>query len=206
MAASELTSLLLTSRPDGLPKPMLHHSARVSLSLFLSALMMAWTLAPPGVRHAHGGVGNWFAHHEHDQPNQLDTANCDWHGEDVHHRHDSARAEAPRTPTLSALDEIWHWHLTLLGIDFTLPEPNGPAGDRHDPRPDQMVTVRAANDFLPNVQGRTGFDRPSISSDCLALHPDDVTALLAVAESPPPVTTALLCDSARFERSGVLLV
>lgn len=185
------------------PKHMSRHALRISLCPFLSALVLIGTLLPPGVRHAHGEMDRPFVHHDHDEPRQPAVSHGHHHDGDEHHSH--GHAATPPEPDASIPDECWHLHLALVLIDLTLPAPSEPADGEGDPSDEDTSIVRCGRGFLPGVQGRAESDGRSSSTDGLALPTSDAVVLQAVVSSPPPVTTAPLCDGARRERSGVLL-
>ncbi len=181
---------------------------RRSLNLLLCAVMLAGALIPPGVRHAHGGVGDPFAPHSHHAPDCLAEAVGHPHSGESDHgyprHHGPLDVERPPAAIRCALDHAWHLHFTLLGFDFTLPESDPLPADEGQTDPRDLAIIRAPVDRRPTLPGGDPWGR-LVESNFQTVRPDGVTTLQAVAQPPPPVTTHPLCDSARQERSGVLL-
>jgi len=165
----------------------------------VSASVLAWVIIPPSIRHAHhGGSDRDHCHHavaKHDP--QLGHH----HGhEESDHRQEIADIAAP-----VALDDfVVHLHWSLFGLDFCMPTPQ--EGERDEDRGACGLALVRLIDDLPAVipGGRHCQGVP------LVVPPEPGPRLVVVQISPshPPNVIACipLCDSARPERSGVLLV
>lgn len=171
---------------------------RSTTSLLLAAMLLGATFAPPAIRHAH-------------LPSEGDISHS--RGADHHHshRHDAHDASPipSADPSLHFADVLgghwWHLHFHLLGIDFTFPEPGSGGNDGESPENLNVLTLAAGQQWLPSHSVRLNWIEdlvpPSASSSL-----GDAAPMQVVVFTPPPVSSAPLCDTARRERSGVLLV
>jgi hypothetical protein len=122
------------------------------------------------------GVPAWkHAHPGGDRP----------HGHDHKHEHEHEAAGEPHC----------HLHVVLFGVEFTLPaDPDD--DESEEGRPTYLVaapaTVSLAQASLPAVACAMSLDAPQPVRIVLSFHPKTASA------TP-------LCDTARHERSGVLL-
>ena len=97
---------------------------------------------------------------------------------------------------------LWHLHFELLGLDVTLPDTRLPQdGDEQDIL--ELQFVSATEDLpLRTASNRGLFTWLLCGLSAVAV---DASPLPCPPMPTPPVTSPPLCDSARFERSGVLL-
>ncbi len=167
-----------------------------TLSLSLSALVLAWGSALPGVWHAHPGGRD--STHRHDQGRELAHYGS--------HNHDSGgdyRACAI-VPDVSLLaDFVAHLHWQWLGIDFSVPIQDEPSDGSHGDTVPPAI-VRAINEIVPAIQTAPSFGRVLLAV-VGAPSADVVSNLTPILRPPNLITSIPLCDAARFERSGVLL-
>jgi hypothetical protein len=170
----------------------------VITNLLLSALVLAWGIAPPAIRHGHEGGED--SSHRHDA--------VAYHGHDHDDRgyfadEASQPADSGVSPTvLRGL--VVHLHWSLLGVDYSMPvsEDDQP-GDVSNPA--DLVVVRLVDSVPTPVLGNNGSSSlcPVAVSQPGLNSPVVQTVSLA---KPSLVPSAPLCDRARHERSGVLLV
>ena len=168
-----------------------------AMNLLLSALVLAWGFVPPGFEHAHAGGGD--SDHQHDECREV--AHHDSHDHDTddgHHEH------ATETDVTLLVDHVLHLHWRLLGVELSVPVSVEPAdGDDEDTVPPPVV--RVTNEIVPATQAGPLFGRVLLVASC-APSADVVRNLEPIPRPPNLVTSIPLCDSARLERSGVLLV
>jgi hypothetical protein len=172
--------------------------SRTATNLFLSALVLAWGIVPPAVRHSHeGGEDTRHRHdavadHGHDHGERGHTGDAD-----------SAPAGSDVSPAvLRAL--VVHLHWSVFGVDFSVPVPED--DQPNDGSNDAELAVVRLVDSVPTP----AIDRNGPAS----IAPMTVAQLgleSAVVPNPPLASFHLtqpvpLCDRARHERSGVLLV
>lgn len=165
------------------------------LSVLLSALLAVWGILPPGAVHAHVGGGD--PAHQHDDCRE--SAHHGFHGHGMHGHHE--HAVEPRASWLA--DFISHIHWRFLGIEFSMPLTECP--DSGDDGPDAMppVIVRSADEVAPAAQVGPPMGRGLLAARFAPSF--DVAQDSAPFPRLRPGTVDFLCDSARFERSGVLL-
>jgi hypothetical protein len=161
-------------------------------------LVLAWGVAPPAIRHGHEGGEDAEHRHEHEAASQ-------------HGHHDGGHAGDEDLPTAGVVVSLTplrslvvHLHWNFLGVGFSVPvsqddQPDG--GDDHA-RPEMVRLV----DSVPTPVVAGG-DRVSNPLATAAQRRSDrpVFATLPTHRSQP-AQTAPLCDRARHERSGVLVV
>ena len=167
------------------------------MNLVLSALVLAWGFVTPEVQHAHAG-GNDFTH-RHSTADEMACPDSHDHGSDnEHHEH----ATLPDVSLLA--DSVVHLHWQLFGMGFSMPVPETPADGNGDQGADPPAFVRVMNEVVPALQSGPSLDRVVLAAVC-ASSGDAVRDLEPVPRPPSLVTSIPLCDSVRFERSGVLL-
>ncbi len=162
------------------------------VKLLLLAMATAWGTCPPAVRHAHEGGGD--ASHRHSRIQH------DEHG----HSHDTRtdnRVELSNTR--SAVGDCGdHLHWVLLGFGLTLPAtPNSQVPQ--EPFAFEPVLVRLVEDLASPAAGQT-HDWAADLANTSASLPGLVCVVSAPLRWVSPFAALPLCDSARFERSGVL--
>lgn len=192
-------------------KRMLHKA----LSLLLTAAVLCGSLLPPAVCHAHVAGDQAHTHSpavtDHRQPVHHDHKSDDRHSHDANgrkaraHHHPSDDRDREST-TLSGVEGTRavsaHLHLSLIGIAASLLVPTGNDSDAL-----QLQITSLLDDVIP--AGRValpGADDATVAAP-QALDVPVETALSAAARlCVRESDRGLLCDSARRERSGVLLI
>jgi len=163
-------------------------------SLLLAAMLLGATVAPPAVRHSHpveeGGAGRY--HHHEDHPA---------------HEHGGQHADDAResiTSPGSSCSHWWHMHFQVLGVNFTLPEPSSSRSDRESEADSEVLVLVTGQEFFSGSSSRPDSLERRLPTPAFSVV-GNAAALQTVVSAPPPVSCAPLCDSARQERSGVLL-
>lgn len=169
----------------GYRSPMLRRLSRTVMTLAVAAMLLAGVVAPPATRHQHELPAENLSHsHDHHSG---------------HHGHDH-QADFPGFELTS---HSWHLHAVLFGFTVTLPD-DGPSKDDSHPRGTELVCVRQFQAQPANrASGSSTFDNPL---SCSRQLPAQSGSLKPVANDLSQVISPPLCDRARFERSGVLLV
>lgn len=193
-----------------------------AMAVLLSGVVLASSVLPPLVCHAHVGGEQEHSHHAA----EADHHHSGVHAKDDRHRgEDEAEGHPPQSMTRNVChlmsdaghhhehgleSPVSHLHVSIGGFDFSLPLPipensNGPLSPVDD---DAGFTVfgRLTDDFtvvsqvdLASVVDVTVAD--SLKTD---VPVDDDTARARWLDSR--ADRSFLCDSARGERSGVLLI
>ena len=169
------------------------------LSLLLSALVLACGTVPPGFRHAHLGGADTGHRHGDGRPQTVAHHASHEHDSDADHRE---HATVPDTTLLS--DFVIHLHWRFLGMDFSIPEPDEPAPGNDDEGTAPPAIVRAMDGIVPATQVGPSFGRVLLAVICTP-SADVVQNRTPPLRSPDFTTSIPLCDSARLERTGVLL-
>ena len=162
----------------------------------LSALVLAWGVVPPGFEHAHAGG---HSDHQHDKCREVSHHGSHHHDTDDEHHEHAAESDAT-----GLVDCVLHFHWRLLGVEFSMPVPTEPA-DGDDEGTVPPAVVRMTSEIVPATQAGPAFGRVLLAASC-APSADVVRNLEPIPRPPNLVTSVPLCDSARLERSGVLLV
>jgi hypothetical protein len=171
---------------------------------------------PPAIRHAHHGGGDRdhghdaVAKHDLDHGHHHDHEGADHRHDDLDHghhhdhegadhRHDDADVTAP---TLLG-DFVVHLHWKLFGLDFCTPVRQEDEHDE-DGGASKLALIWLVKE-LPTVI--SGGDHSQVAPLVAPPVPGPrlVVAKASPSHPPNPVTSIPLCDSARLERSGVLL-
>ncbi len=168
-----------------------------TMNLLLSALVLAWGIVPPGVQHVHAG-GSDPTHGHGGRHEVAHDGSHDHESDDEHHDH-----AAVSDVSLSA-DAVLHLHWRLLGVEFSMPVPEEPVEDDADGDAVPPAIVRMISEIVPATQAGPSFGRVLLAAIC-APGADVVRSLEPIPRPPNLVTSIPLCDSARLERSGVLL-
>ena len=179
---------------------MSNRLGRTIVSLLMSVLVLAWGTVPPGISHCHAGGGD--AAHRHGEPDESLHDHSHPHHRDL----DGEQNEHPTVPSSDVgllCDTVVHLHMWWLGIELSFPAREDPVNNDEDQDAIPMAIAVEMDEVLPATQ--TG---PSLEQVILAVT--STSNMDMVADLKPLlrtwVTTSIpLCDSARFERSGVLL-
>jgi hypothetical protein len=167
-----------------------------SMNLLLAATVVVGGALPPAVRHAHEGGGD--ISHRHDAFHSHDVPSIDSQRRAPTHRHAAV-------VSTSLADRTSHLHVTWLGCHLTLPDSKPPLKGGKDHLTPELVFLRDGREMLSAAQAGPRTDRPLIV--CAQEAAPDVSPFCpAAARSSHPLTTSLLCDRARHERSGVQLI
>ncbi len=168
-----------------------------TLSLLLSALVLAWGIVPLGFQHAHAG-GNKPTH-IHDKCREM------VHHDSHDHESDEEHHEHATDSNVSLLaDYVLHLHWRLLGVEFSMPVSEEPVEDDVDGDAVPSAIVRMISEIVPATQAGPSLGRVLLAVTCTS-NADVVRNSDPVPRPPNLVTSIPLCDSARLERSGVLL-
>ncbi len=169
------------------------------VNLLLIAVMVMPALSPPALRHSHPdgdqshrhGIGTAERHrHSHTHGHANATK--------ANHTHDDRVSQSPQSP-------VEHLHVFWFGFQTSLPLS---APDQSDsPRP-----TTSTEQWVPLISEISLLDVAQNGANILVadlLLPTGLTPRLPVrSEVRPPreSAVALLCDAARRERSGVLVI
>lgn len=185
--------------------------------LFLAATILFAGVRTPAICHAHSE-----GEHPHDHQNNSfrhQHSHAHRHGRRVPHDHSHHGHQHPHTDRHqhraskadvnkqvgSSSHSVRHVHVSIWGLDVTLPSPVGHEESTVD---QQLETYFLAHDSGPATI--SSFEKTQFSSLLFSLIAFPCTdSLVAALERPPfsnnPVLAPSLCDTARHERSGVQL-
>lgn len=167
-----------------------------TMSLLLSGLVAVWGIVLSGVQHTH--VGGTDPTHRHDKCHEVVRHDSHSHESDEGHHKYATDADL----SLSA-DDVLHLHWQLLGVEFSMPVSDEPTdGDGEGSA--VPVVVRVMNEEGMTTQAGPSFGRVLAAAACVP-NVDLVRGSESEPRPPNLVTSIPLCDSARLERSGVLL-
>lgn len=181
--------------------------SRTSLTILLALTVLTGSVTPPAYAHSHPsgdrphGHGDGKEHVDHDHSH----SHHHHHGTGHHHHHHQVGQSQTSESSQSFGDSDRHWHISLVFFDLTLPTlpmPNGESGE--DGKQPAVVARLVDLSRIALIQ----FDSSlwSAAIDAAAVDSTEaVVANLARIRRHSPPTRILLCDSARRERSGVLL-
>ncbi|MFV2069875.1 MAG: hypothetical protein ACC645_23160 [Pirellulales bacterium] len=167
------------------------------LRLLLSVLVLAWEIVPPWVQHAHLG-GSDVTHRHNGCDEVADHASHNHESDDEHHDH------ATVSDVSLLADDVLHLHWRLLGVEFTMPVREEPVEGNNDGNTVPPAIVRVMSEVVPATQAGPSFCQVLLAAVCMP-SADVVWTRAPAPRSPNLVTSIPLCDSARLERSGVLL-
>lgn len=184
--------------------------ARNLTTLLLIAVMTVPPVSSPALRHRHADGDKSHRHgaasterHGHSHTHGLR------HSHSPRHRHSADATKAKYShddrASHSAQSPVEHLHVFWLGFQSSLPLS---APERSDsPRP-----MAATEQWVPLISEVTLLDASQVGSHILAfdlLTPTELTPRLPTLSEVRPrqqPAVALLCDTARRERSGVLAI
>ena len=156
-------------------------------------------MIPPATQHTHVGGGDTT--HRHDGCHSQAVAHHALH----EHDSDVEHQEHATVPDVSLLsDFVIHLHWQFLGMEFSMPVPEetAPGGDDEDTAPPAIVWVM--DEIVPATQAGASFGRVLLA--VIGTPSADAVRNRTPLPRRPNFTTSIpLCDSARLERSGVLL-
>ncbi|MBC8869217.1 MAG: hypothetical protein H8E44_07355 [Planctomycetes bacterium] len=178
---------------------MLGRVGRTSLKLLVAVAVLAWTTVPPAIVHSHSDGNNPAHRHEartphHDHQHSHDPLDA------ADHAHvKTAALDCVESKTLAA-----HCHWQLLGFWLALPI-SGEQGDREDER--DMAKVAIVD--LADDDGLALSTGSELAQAVCQPSPTAIAGFVPLVSSPQDsqrqTSSTPLCDSARLERSGVLL-
>jgi len=171
---------------------------KTGTSGLLAGILLAASLAPPATRHYHHVADGDGVQHEHEATRHSDEGHNHHRSDCLHH---FAAEDQDRSDWVSG--GWWHLHFDWLGFEFTLPEPAPNQGDREAQESVEVLVLASGQEWLPLQDSRSAL-LPSCGP-ATSTSSGDAAPMQAGVSAVPPVTCAPLCDSARRERSGVLL-
>ena len=183
-------------------------SLRLATGMLAAAMTLAAAIAPPGFRHRHPLDDQNQPHHDHCSPHERALHAEHDHGYGGHtHQH---KVETHRHPSLvhdlaeGVASDLWHIHIVLFGCPVTLPDPHPEDDDDRSNGQPVFVSLRGCNEPIlhemssrPTLEPRDAGPAVPFAVVVAQRQPQSATS--------PPEHLILLCDSARRERSGVLL-
>lgn len=172
--------------------------SRILANLLLSALVLAWGIVPPVVRHGHEGGEDTTHRHNAVAPQGHDCGNRG-HSIDA----DSQPAGAEGSPAvLRSL--VVHLHWSLWGVDFSVP-----VSQDDQPSDEGNATESVVVCLVDSVPTPVTENNSFASIDPVTIWQFGLASTVVQTSSLPlssRTQSAPLCDRARRERSGVLLV
>ena len=178
------------------------------VTLLLIAVMALSAVSSPALRHSHTDGDQSHQHSVATVEHRQDAHACDHKHSTRHHRHaDATRTKKPHDEraSQSAQSPVVHLHVFGFGFQSSLPLSDP---DRSDSRPSNP----GAEEWVPLI---SEISFPNVAQDGSTILAVDLltpTGLMprlpARSEVRPPRESAmaLLCDAARRERSGVLVI
>lgn len=178
-----------------------------ALTLLLTTAVLTGSLVPPGIRHAHAAGDQ-----PHSQGSHVEAHAGHNHGS-RHHHHDSSHEfrdhdESAQARVDNGLGQsIAHMHFSFFGFDFSFPLPHRDGSDGPlTPDERQLEVVRLTDDVTP-VSRVDVVNAVAVTTAPLDYFDRfDAEMSRSAKSGVRAVDRILLCDSARFERSGVLLI
>jgi len=179
-----------------------------NLCRLLSVLLFIGS-QPVGYRHAHAGGDEHHHHDHHEGCNLCQHLNHDEdrHDEDRHDEDCDAHAESDCEVDHEAqlvAGSTSHVHLTFFGFSLCIPGEDVPHDDDNSEIPSVESLLVACKPYVAHDASRVAArcDLPSQTLLALPACPE----LEQLAKRSPPVTSPPLCDVARHELTGVLLI
>jgi len=172
---------------------------QTSLALLLIAGILFGSVMPPVVQHTHVD-----GHEDHDHHSTKVTA--DSHGNHHGHSHGHAhRLAAPEESKAAAKSDSSHLHLSLFGLELSIPADNTSDSTSNEPR------NHFDGDTLVHWMNRDLHIAMSTSADfqwcpllsCTFGETSNVETALLPEGHQRTQSALILCDTARRERSGV---
>lgn len=169
--------------------------SRATASFLLSALVLAWGIVPPAIRHGHEGGED--RSHRHDL---VANQGCGEQGQGADNGPRKAGYEVSPA-TLRSLAVHLHW--SLLVFDFSVAVPlNGPSDDGDGGAEPTLVRLVGSMPTPAADNNGSAGDSPTLGAP---LDFDAPVAATSSGRHPNLLRSAPLCDRARHERSGVQL-
>jgi hypothetical protein len=181
---------------------MLRSLCHRGFRLLLSVVVIATNGVSPGMTHAHAG-GALPHNHVADAGSRPHSHDADDHGH-AHRGHAHSHGHKhPHEGSACIEDCVPHTHANFFGLPVTIPAKDGSGSKgRYDDTALKVEVVAAQSDVTPNGLG--GIAVPSLAVHTFAVW-FSADKMLSIYH-PPNANHTVLCDTARLERSGVLLV
>jgi hypothetical protein len=186
----------------------------------LAAVVLMGGWVPPAVQHAHAGGdrshthvphGNGHPHHHGDAGHNHDGHDHDGPGDGCRHRHGDQSHKSICEPGGNAVRQkpVSHRHFSWLGFEFTLPLRDAEDSERQerDWLPSVLAVFRLGNESAESAWLAAGGS--TLLGDLTAAHAfsfGSADVICAAGLCRAPLVTGFLCDTARHDRSGVLLI
>jgi hypothetical protein len=186
-------------------------SGRNLVTVLLCVVMAMPALSPPALRHSHADGETSHRHHvaksQHREGSQA-RGHKHSHSSRHHHRVAAAvRDSHAEDASLLTKSPVEHFHVFWLGFRRFLSQ-SLPTSERSD-SPPSLANVNQWVPLVPETNLTSSVQDESTLLTADAFLPTELTPQLSACSAPrPPQTPAacLLCDTARHERSGVLVV
>lgn len=184
------------------------------MAILLSGAVLTSSVLPPAVCHAHAEGGE---QHSHRRDHQEPTSNKHTHHHHVtahsdHDEHDHRQPAEESSLNPAGIElAVAHLHFSVAGLNFSLPLPTGDdpdtplAPNRDDAGNFQFVRLTDDAVTVSRVDLSAAVDL-SARAPLLADSSVDTSAQAACWRCFRNADRAFLCNSARCERSGVLLI
>jgi hypothetical protein len=168
-----------------------------TMNMLLATLLVVNSVGAYGYHHAHAGGDESHSH----GGDAIVTHECDSHTCPEHDDHSRENPNEGETRLASAT--IAHAHFSFFGFELSIPDSDD--SRQHDDDPRSMTFVSLGDDCEVVVSARYA-DIELLRTLSLTAYNSDVAATPTAEPSTPQVLSKCLCDSARFERCGVLLI
>ena len=169
------------------------------INLVVAALVFAQTTMGHGSSHAHVGGGE-----DHTHANKVtDDDDHTSHHHASHHHDEQADDCTHKTVMRLERVSVQHTHITCLGFEIVIPDFDD--SQSHETGSNLLKFVGLIDDCTIQLVGR------SLDTNLLSPFADD-NSIEEIVTSPskesrfPQFLSEPLCDAARFERTGVLLI
>jgi hypothetical protein len=182
---------------------MLSRYVQALLSMALSAIVLAGSIMPPGIRHGHRGGSD--PSHQHSDLSAIPASHSHHDGRSsCSEQHHGCRNDSPPAKADMPGKYATHLHFEWFGIPWTLPDSGKPHKENQVADESQLVYIRSSEDLGVATQQNLRVEKFPLPVSQEPLYQDAVESRVALFVSPPDAMT-LLCDRARHERSGVQL-
>jgi hypothetical protein len=175
---------------------------RACLNLLLAAAVLVGTVLPPAIRHAHEGGSDLSHRHDGSHGSHGDHKSQAAHTDHAGHLSCDPSFASVRG---ACADSVQHFHFQWLGLQLMLPDDGTPSKDHGDRPGPGLVFVPAGREMTTFAAHANQSGVRTFAPLFQGVLPDEPVNSLTTASSSDSVTTTLLCDRARHERSGVQL-
>lgn len=168
--------------------------SRTLVCVIQSAVVLTWCVAPQGMRHSHAGG----ADRRHQHAFEVAASN--------HGGHEHQASSDCRLDLVKVVGEVKsHLHLQWLSLNLALPDSHGPSSDQ-DHHGSDLLAARPLKAVKPACHASSGHSRPLLTSLVNSCISPSTAATVWGQTSVLAAARTLLCDAARHERTGVLLI